>query len=305
MDPHFGLTRRPFRLTPDPAAYATTPPHEAAAAVLARAFRNGDGVALVDGDPGTGKTLVGVRFLDSLPADTPRVMLAAPRQAKPAELFQALLFDLGRPYQGLTEHELRLSVIGELLAAAETNRRMVVFLDEAHNLTPDAMEEIRLLGNLESPGGPAAFVLLAGLPAVRSVVAGNPSLAHRLAARCRLVPLSVVESELYLREQIRACGGRGEWVFGDEAVSLIAELADGVPRALNRLAGLALALAEEDGADSVDAEAVLSAAEQLEITAPSYKPEPVAEVDEPESLPHPNQVPRPPRAGQPGKRKAA
>ena len=94
MDPHFGLTRRPFRLTPDPAAYATTPPHEAAAAVLARAFRNGDGVALVDGDPGTGKTLVGVRFLDSLPADTPRVMLAAPRQAKPAELFQALLTNL-------------------------------------------------------------------------------------------------------------------------------------------------------------------------------------------------------------------
>ncbi len=305
MNPHFGLARRPFRLAPDPAAYAPTPPHEAAATTLGRAFRHGHGVALVDGEPGTGKTLAGVRFLDSLPTDTPRVMLAAPRQAKPAELFQALLFDLGRPYQGLTEHELRLSVTGELLAAAETDRRMVVFLDEAHHLTPDAVEELRLLGNLESPSGPAVFVLLAGLPAVRSLVAGNPSLSHRLAARCRLVPLTVGESEVYLREQVRACGGRAEWVFVDEAVSLIAELAGGVPRALNRLAGLAMALAEEDGADAVDAEAVLAAAEQLELTVPNAEPEPVAGIDEPESLPHPNQVPRPPRRGNPAKRKAA
>lgn len=305
MDPHFGLARRPFRLTPDPAAYSATATHEAAAATLARAFRAGDGVALVDGVPGTGKTLVGVRFLDSLPADTPRVMLAAPRGAKPVELFQALLFDLRRPYQGLTEHELRLAVTGELLAAAEQDRRLVVFVDEAHHLSADAAEEIRLLGNLESPAGPAAFVLLAGLPAVRSLLAGNPSLAHRLAARCRLTPLTVDESVAYLRDQVKACGGRAEWVFGDEAVSLIAELADGVPRVLNRLAGLSMALAEDDGADFVDAEAVLAAAEQLEMTAPSVKADPPAELDEPETLPHPNQVPRPPHAGRPAKRKAA
>jgi len=305
MDSPFGLLRRPFRLSPDPAAYSPTTGHEAAARQLARAFRHGDSVAVVDGEPGTGKTLAGLRFLDSLSNDTPRVMVAAPRQAKPVELYQAILFDLNRPYQGLTEHELRLSVMAEVLAAAEADRRLVLFVDEAHHLSADAMEEIRLLGNLESAAGPTAFVLLAGLPSVRTLIAGNPSLAHRVSARCRLLPLTVAESESYLREQVRACGGRAEWVFGDEALSLVAGLADGVPRVLNRLAGLALSLAEEDEAEAVDAEAVLAAAELLELTAPTDKPESAVDSDEIDTLPHPNQVPRPPHGGRTAKRKVA
>lgn len=308
MDSHFGLHRRPFRPSPDPAAYCPTATHDAASAALARAFQAGEGLALVDGETGTGKTLVGLRFLDSLPEGTRRALVSVPRQTKPTELFQALLFDLGRLYQGLTEHELRLAVAGEVLAAAEQSQRWVILVDEAHNLSPEATEELRLLGNLDSPSGPPTFVVLCGLPAVRMLLAGNPSLAHRVGARCRLTPLSREESAAYLHDHLAACGGRAEWVFADEALRLLAELAGGIPRVLNRLASGAMALATDDGADLVDTEAVLTAAEQLGLAAPSTDAE-LPSIDagsvEVDPLPHPNQVPRPPRGGRSPKRKAA
>ena len=175
MVSRFGLTRRPFRLTPDPGAYVPLPVQEQTAAALVRVFRDHEAVAVLDGEPGTGKTLAGVRFLESLDFEIPRVMVNASRQMKPAELFQAILFDLGLPYQGLTEHELRLAVTGELLAVAESSRRFVLFIDEAHNLSADAIEELRTLCNVESQGEPVAFVVLAGWTPLRALVAGNRS----------------------------------------------------------------------------------------------------------------------------------
>jgi type II secretory pathway predicted ATPase ExeA len=256
----FGMSRRPFRPTPDTSTYCPTDTHEAASAAVTRAFAGGGGVAVLDGEPGTGKTLVGLRFLESLPADTRRVMAQVPPGVTPTGFFQAILFDLGKPYLGMSEQELRLAVYGELLTALDDGRRVAILADEAHHLTPEVLEEVRLLGNLESREAKAAFVLLLGPPPH-----GSTAFHQRVAVRCRLTPLSTEDSVRYVRHQIRECGGRPEWVIGDEALALLAERCGGVPRVLGRAAELAFETAAAGGGDAVDAEAVYEALALLDL----------------------------------------
>lgn len=261
----FGLARRPFRPTPDTDLYFPAAPHEAAAAALRDALDAREGVALVDGPPGVGKTLVALRFLETLPPDVPRVVVPAARFARPADLFQAVLFDFGTPYQGLTEHELRLAVTDRLLAGFATGHPTVLVLDEAQHLGPDLLEEIRLLGNLETRSAKAAFVVLVAQPALRDRL-GRPDVAafaQRVAVRPRVEPLSADESARFLLHQIAACGADPADLISAEALHLIAGRCGGVPRVLNQAANLALSLTAAAGESMIDCEATLDALAQL------------------------------------------
>ena len=264
---HFGLARRPFRPTPDTDSYCPTALHEAAGSVLARTYADGGGVAVLDGEPGTGKTLVVLRFLESLPAATCRILLQATKLSRPADFFQAILFDLGQPYQGMSEQELRLAVYSELLNALAREQAIVLFIDEAQNLTAEVLEEIRVLGNLESKDSKALLVILVGQSGLRELLnkPESASFAQRVAARARLSPLAREESVRYVRHQLRECGGRPEWLINDEALSLLATHTGGVPRVLNRASLLAFALASAAGMKEVDAEPVIDALIQLEL----------------------------------------
>jgi general secretion pathway protein A len=272
----FGLTRRPFRTTPDTELYFPAAAHEAALLSVRRAYSDASGVAILDGEPGTGKTLLGLKFLDSLDAEQPRAILHCPRGIKPTELLQAILFDLGQPYQNKSEHELRLAVHEELLNALGDGQPLVLLIDEGHNLTPEVLEEIRLLGNLQSRDAKALFTLILGLPGLRETLAKPDCVAfsQRVAVRSRVAPLSDDEAAEYLRVQLKDCGGRAEWLLGEEATALILKHSNGIPRVLNRVASLAFTLAGAAGEKVVDAEAVYEALVQLELmtTEPEEDP---------------------------------
>lgn len=319
----YGFHRRPFRPTPAVELYCPCDGHEAVLASVQRAYSTGHGVALIDGPTGIGKTTVAHRFLQSLAADTRKVLLHASPGLKPADFFQAVLFDLGLPYQGLSEQELRLAVHGELLSALAAGQSVVILMDEAHHTTPAVLEEIRLFGNLQSPHDATVFVLLVGLPAIRDAIdrTAGSGFEERLGVRCRLEPLSRDEAVRYIRHQVRECGGRPDWVLSDEALERIAEHGQGVPRRLNRIAGLAFELAAAAGEEAVDAEAVHEAAIQLGLNpseSESRDHPPAAESAGPHRIPaedgeHPLptiQLRRPPRTTQQGaskkvKRKSA
>lgn len=268
----FGLTRRPFRATPDTSLVCPVESHDAAVAMLKQAAAEG-GVGLIDGESGMGKTLAALRVMEALSDDTMRVLVNCPPAATPADFTQAILFDLGQPFVGLREQELRLTVHEAVLAALDAGRPVAVFVDEAQQLTDGVCGELRLLGNLGVKRSAPVFVLLTGLPAVRERLNGGP-LAQRVAVRCRLEPMTRDETVRYVRHQVRECGGRPDVLFTDEALALVADHTGGVPRVVNHIAGRALDLAADAGHETVDAEPVYEALLHLDLLPPE-QPEPV------------------------------
>jgi type II secretory pathway predicted ATPase ExeA len=263
-------TRTPFRPTPDPDLYSPSATHDAAMATIRRVFDSHGSLVLLEGDAGTGKTLVGLKSLESLPDGTHRIFLQAVPGMKPAELFQAVLFDLGLPYQNQTEHELRLAVHAEMLRALSEDRAVALLVDEAHHLTGEALEELRLLGNLETRHTQSLFVLLLALPTMRTSL--NAALQQRLHARCKLGTLDRDERVRFLKHQLKVATGRSAGLITDEAVQLLADHGTGVPRVLNRAAQLSFQIAEAAGLSEVDAEVVLESLQQLELYEPTILP---------------------------------
>jgi type II secretory pathway predicted ATPase ExeA len=258
---HFGLRQRPFRPTPDRAAYYPATAHESALARLGEGLADGEGLVLVTGAPGTGKTLLGLLLAERLGPGAVTAFVPHSRLRAPAELFQAILFDLGEPFLGLSEQELRLTLTDWALHNAAAGRRLVVIVDEAHLLGPDLLEELRLLGDLEGPAGKAVQVVLLAQPVIFGALGRSElaALAQRLVVRAELAPLPAAEAADYLFHQVRCAGGRPERVFTTEALDLLAKGTGGVPRRLNQSAHLALRLAAVAGATDLDAEAALDA----------------------------------------------
>jgi type II secretory pathway predicted ATPase ExeA len=300
----FGLTGRPFRPTPDTELFFPAPSHEAALLAVQRAHTEGAGVAIIEGEPGTGKTLLGLKFLESLADDVPRAIFHCPRGVRTADVLQAILFDIGRNYQSLGEQELRLAVQDELLQTLGRGRSFVLLIDEGHNLTAEVIEELRILGNLESRESKALFTLILAQPSLRETLGlrENAGFAQRIGMRARLKPLTAGEAAEYIRFQLKQCGGRSEWLVNPEAMALLGQHTGGVPRLLNRAASLAFSLAASAELKAVDAEPVLDALMQLEMLPPEPEefpegPKPkLAPVDldhdHPDVLPHPANAPR-------------
>ncbi|MCE9563741.1 MAG: AAA family ATPase [Planctomycetes bacterium] len=287
----FNLDRQPFRPAVDPDSYFPSPSHETALAAVAAGFARRDPVVLLDGPSGVGKTLIARKWLEHLLPDVPRVMLPSARAEKPAELLQAILFDLGKPYKGLTEQELRLTVTESLLdAATESSYPTVLILDEAQHLSQMAFEELRLLGNLETKRGAAVFVLLVAHPMLRDAFR-RPAyelFVQRIGVRVAVELLTTEESVAYLNHQVEAAGGEPEKLFEEEALSLIAGACEGVPRLLNRAAALALELAAGSETKKVDVEAALEALDRLELEP--AESEETGEPGEPVLLQHPSRA---------------
>jgi MSHA biogenesis protein MshM len=290
----FGLDRQPLRPAVDPDSYFPAASHESALAAIAGAFARRDPIVLVDGPAGVGKTLVVRKWLEHLLPDVPRVMIPGARAERPAELLQAVLFDLAKPYQGITEQESRLAVTGHILeTAAQSPFPIVLVLDEAQLLSDPVLEELRLLGNLETRLGAALFVVLVAQPSLRERLRSSmhAPLAQRVAVCASIAPLTTEESSKYIRHQVRSAGGKPEVVFSDEAIPLLAGACGGVPRLLNRSAALTLELAAAGEAEQADVEAVIEALDRLGLTA--------AEPDEPANptlLPHPARTAEPARS---------
>jgi type II secretory pathway predicted ATPase ExeA len=258
---HFGLRQRPFRATPDTELYYPATGHEVALAELRRALDEEEGLALLTGAPGTGKTLLAYRLIEGLAESTRAVFVTNTHYQLRSDLLQAILFDLSLPYAGRSEQELRLALTESCLEQFQAGGKTILIVDEAHHLAADHLEELRLLSNLEGRHGKAVQVILVGLRHLRQKL-DEPVYAavrQRIAVRATLEPLTLEESADYLMHHIRIAGARPERIFGDEALELLARAGRGVPRLLNQAGHAALTLAESVGSRQVDVEAALEA----------------------------------------------
>ena len=261
----FGLTRRPFPATPDRSFYYPATTHEAALASLLRAIEDDAGFSLLSGPPGTGKTLLCHCLLERLGPEVANAFLSNSHFPDRQSLLQGILFDFSLPFEDGGEQVLRLRLTDYLLKNCSGARRTVLLVDEAQHLSPDLLEELRLLGNLEAGKGKAFQVILVGQEGLMQTLS-RPEMSgclQRLAVRTRIEPLGVEEGIDYLLHHIRLAGGQPDALWEEPALEILARGARGIPRLLNQAAHQAMMLAHQAEMSRIDAEAALEALAML------------------------------------------
>ena len=256
----FGLRHDPFADTAETVGYYPATTHEWAWKQLTDAIDNGDGFALLAAGPGLGKSMILFRLLERYSPIRATVWLSNGHLANPSALFQALLFDLGRSFESTDEQRLRLEVTQTLVEGFQKRRATLLLMDEAHLLPDMVLEELRMLGNLESRHGKALQVILAGQPRLLERLQGEPMecLSHRIRNRVLLEPMNIHEGADYIVHRLRAAGGP-EGLFIGEAVQMLAQAGKGNPRRLNQVSKLALEVARAADCNCIDAEVVTEA----------------------------------------------
>jgi type II secretory pathway predicted ATPase ExeA len=204
-------------------------------------------------------------LLEGLSEHVRPVLLTNGHFASRLDLLQAILFDLGLPFENATEQTARLAIVESCLSQYCNGGTTLIVADEAHLLSADLLDELRQLGNLDGKDGKAVQVALVGLGEIEKTLA-DPALAilrQRLATRATIEPMVPEEAADYLNHQVRVCGGKPERFFGEDVLDILSHATGGVPRIVNRAATLAMQLSSENGVDYIDTEAAVEAVTQL------------------------------------------
>lgn len=264
---YFGLHEAPFSITPDPRFVHLSERHRDALAHLLFGVDKGGGGGFVQltGEVGTGKTTLSRLLLEQLPEDTRIALVLNPRQ-NAVELLETICEELHIDIQtkrGSTK-ALVDALNAYLLDAYAKGLRVVLLIDEAQNLPADALEQVRLLTNLETDTQKLLQILLLGQPELREMVAKPElrQLAQRITARFHLTPLGPGETGDYLRHRWRVAGGQ-KFPFAAQAVQRLHQRSGGVPRLLNVIAERALLAAYARDAAMIDAKLVDVAANEV------------------------------------------
>jgi general secretion pathway protein A len=241
----FHLSRNPFDLTPDPNCFVPTPKHNEALAALYYGVRRHKGFVVVTGEVGTGKTLL-LRCLLRLLQNSKDISYAYLFNSRlsPTEFLQYVLSDFGMPAVGKNKCELLIDLSKYLLERGSQRMTTVLIVDEAHDLPPDTMEELRLLSNLETTDDKLLQIVLVGQPELDKKLDSNElrQLKQRIALRAQLGALTIQQTQEYIDQRLRIAGAEqnGTRLFSPESVAAVYEYSRGFPRLINTICENAL-----------------------------------------------------------------
>lgn len=266
---YFGLNEAPFSITPDPAFVFLSPRHRDALAHLMYGVGKGGsgGFVQLTGEVGTGKTTLCRCLLDQVPEGTHIALLLNPL-VTPRELLAAISEELGIDVSDSIE-STRLLVDGlnqYLLDAHARGERVVVVIDEAQNLSPEALEQVRLLTNLETSKEKLLQIVLLGQPELRELLQRRTlrQLAQRITARYHLSPLGPKDTHLYIRHRMQVAGAQRN-PFRRNAMNALYQRSQGIPRLINIIADRSLIAAFAKERMDVTAAMVHEAANEVQL----------------------------------------
>lgn len=264
----FGLNEAPFSITPDPAFVYLSAAHREALAHLLYGVGQGGagGFVQLTGEVGTGKTTICRCLLEQVPEDT-TVALILNSLMSPRELLATICEELGIDTSGIVDsNKLMVDALNRcLLDQHAQGRRVVVVIDEAQNLSPEALEQVRLLTNLETAKDKLLQMVLLGQPELRQLLQRQDlrQLSQRITARYHLSPLNEEETLGYIRHRMKVAGARRN-PFRRSAMRALYQRSGGVPRLINIIADRSLAGAYARESEHITPRYVHAAASEVQ-----------------------------------------
>ena len=269
----YGLREQPFSLTTDPRFLYLSQQHRRAFDELLTGLRRHEGLLLLTGDTGTGKTTLCRAVIDALGHRTFSALILNPYM-NDAEVLRTILREFGL----VTREDIRKGAfdnadVPQLLDTLESflrslvplNSYAVVIIDEAQSLSAKVLDQVRVLGSMEQDGRRLLQIVLVGQPSLIDTLRGDSmrALADRVSRRTALEPLPANDVNAYVAHRLQIAGGKDAVKFDADALARIADLSDGLPRRINLLCDRALELARVAGVTTIGAPLITQAAKSI------------------------------------------
>ncbi len=261
---YFDLREKPFAMTPDPRFLFLSRTHEEALAHLRYGLEQRVGFIAITGEVGTGKTTLLRTLFDALDDQRYRLALIFNPCLSPSGLLQAITKEFGLRTQRRTVSALVEDLNGFLLDENRAGRTPVLVIDEAQNLDPEVLEQVRLLSNLETERDKLIQIVLVGQPELDQLLERHElrQLAQRIVVKSRLQPLNRAESEAYVESRLRVAGAPRS-LFDPAALAAVYRYTGGFPRLINILCDRSLLVAFAQGQAQVSLAEVRGAAGEI------------------------------------------
>jgi general secretion pathway protein A len=281
----FNLTRNPFDLTPDPLFLFATEHHNEALAALYCGVRRHKGFVVLTGEVGTGKTLL-LRCLVLSMKHSEDVAFAYLFNSRlsPTEFLQYVVSDFGLPASRRNKTELLLDLYHYVASRGLNKLTTVLIVDEAHHLSAEVLEEVRLLTNLETVDDKLLQILLVGQPELDQKL-DSPALRQlkqRIALRAHLQPLDLKETKAYVEWRLHLAGANSSasMLFPEQTIAVIYDYSRGFPRLINTICENALIAAYATGMRSVSEDLIQDIASNFRLDVQPTEVQPDNEIDE-------------------------
>ncbi|MEW5895312.1 MAG: AAA family ATPase [Candidatus Omnitrophota bacterium] len=237
----YGLKEKPFTITPNSRFFFSSAKHVEALSTMLYAVKERKGFVVVTGEVGSGKTTVCRALLNQLGKDT-EFALITNTHIGAKDLLSTILEEFGVDYTGGSKARLLSQLNAFLIEKLREDKNVVLVIDEAQNLKPSVLEEVRMLSNLETEHEKLIQIIFLGQPELRQklAMARLEQLRQRVAIYFHLTPLSREDTVAYIEHRLRIASGGDEQFFTEEALEMVAEFSNGVPRIVNQICDSAL-----------------------------------------------------------------
>jgi putative secretion ATPase (PEP-CTERM system associated) len=233
----YGLTGKPFQLNPDPAFFFASRGHKRAFAYLQYGVYQNEGFIVITGEVGAGKTTVVRSLFEQLDREKVVAAQLVSTQLDADDMLRAVGIAFGLPLKSVSKAIALGSLEAFLCQLAMQNKRALLIVDEAQNLTPRAIEELRMLSNFQLGDQALMQSFLIGQPELRVMMhsAAMQPLRQRVIASYHLGPLDEAETRAYVEHRLRHVGWTGDPAFDPACFALIHSATAGIPRRINTL----------------------------------------------------------------------